>query len=593
MHIIKMKKKNIYKGLLSTACAVLMFGATSCDDFLTIHPSNKITEEEFWEDQNDLQSAVRACYKQLINEGCMQRVVIWGEARSDNFDLLSENWEDMKDLMNANLLETNSLFSWADFYKDVSFCNKVLEYGPKVIDRDASFTTEDWKPIEAEMKALRALDMFYLVRTFRDVPFDFHSIGTDREARAHAGNQMPAEFVLDSIINDVDRIKDNGMRRYSSTAEDKGRFTRESIYTLLADMYLWRAAKNASADSVAKYGNQSQQDYQKVIELCDDVLEMYMERYKLENPEYVNRTGDNEENPYFLITLRSNNGSTKKVRDEIYSQIFISGNSSESIFELQFDGSSNKNTALYKSPGLYCSESSPSGKLQAASPLQSVSKALDNTNGVYSQTDMRRWEAMRYTEAGQRVFPIAKYVQQTPTFEDLTDNSEGAKSNLASTGNFNSNWIVYRLSDVLLMKAEAITRLENPTEEQLESAFKNVTMILMRSNPTVTSESEKLKFNDYSSPAQLYSLVMRERRREFFGEGKRWFDLVRMAEYDGKTTNMLNLLLTKYATNTNAVKAKLATMNSLYGPVYENEMKINPRLHQNPAWEKEKTISRH
>lgn len=103
MHINKMKKKNIYKGLLSTACAVLMLGATSCDDFLTIHPSNKITEEEFWEDQNDLQSAVRACYKQFINEGCMQRVVMWGEARSDNFDLLSESWEDMKEIGRAHV----------------------------------------------------------------------------------------------------------------------------------------------------------------------------------------------------------------------------------------------------------------------------------------------------------------------------------------------------------------------------------------------------------------------------------------------------------------------------------------------------------
>lgn len=590
-----MKKRNIYKGLLTSAFALVMLGTTSCDDFLTIHPFNKITEEEFWEDQNDLQSAVRGCYKQFIGSGIMSKLVIWGECRSDNFDLLSENWDDMKDLMNANLLQTNSLFSWADFYKDINFCNKVLEYGPKVIDRDASFTTEDWKPIEAEMKALRALNMFYLVRTFRDVPLDFKSIGTDREARAHSGRQIAAEVVLDSIINDVDRIKDNGMRRYSSTAEDKGRFTRESIYTLLADMYLWRAAKNASTDSVAKYGNQSQEDYQKVITLCDAVLDMYLTRYKEENPQYNQSSAANQDNPYFLIRMRSSNGSTKNVSDEIYSKIFIDGNSSESIFELQFDGNSNKNTPIYSyrdKVGLYCAESSNAGLLQAASPLQAVSKAIDNTNGVYSQTDMRRWENMRYTEAGQRVFQIAKYCQTTPEFTNLNDNSEGAKSSRSSTSSFRSNWIVYRLSDVLLMKAEAISRLEAPTDEQIESAFNNVTMILYRSNPTVTSESDKLKLNDYSTPSQLFSLVMRERRREFFGEGKRWFDLVRLAEYDGKTSNMLNLLLSKYATNTNAVKAKLSSMNSLYSPVYEDEMKVNPLLHQNPAWEKEQTISR-
>lgn len=588
-----MKTRNIFKGILLSACATAMLGLTSCDDFLTIHPSNQITEEEFWEDQSDLQSAVRGCYRQFIDGEVMCRLSIWGECRSDNFDLLAESWEYMKDIMNANLLETNDLFSWAAFYKDINFCNKVLEYGPKVIERDASFTTEDWKPVEAEIKALRALNMFYLVRTFRDVPMDFTSIGTDREARAHAGNQVAAQVVLDSIINDVDAVKDNGMRQYSSTAEDKGRFTQESIYTLLADMYLWRAAKNASADSVAKYGNQSQQDYQKVIELCDAVLEMYMKRYKEDNPESANKT--DEDNPYFLTELKSN-GSTKNVDDEIYREIFIDGNSDESIFELQFDGSANSNRALYNwwdnaSAGLYCTTSSQSGYLQAASPLQTVTKAVDNTSGVYSQTDIRRWESMVYTETGQRVFPIAKYCQATPTIKNLSDNTEGAQSSRKSTSNFNSNWIVYRLSDVLLMKAEAITRLEAPTEEQLETAFNLVTMILYRSNPAL-SESDKLKFSDYSEPSQLFSLVMRERRREFFGEGKRWYDLVRIAEYDGKTTNMLNLLLGKYSTNTNAIKAKLASMNSLYGVVYEDELKVNALLHQNPAWEKEKTISR-
>ena len=588
-----MKKKNIYKGLLMSACGVAMLCTTSCDDFLTIHPSNQITEEEFWEDRSDLESAVRGCYKQILGGDYLEKVIVWGECRSDNFDLLAESWDDMKDLMNANLLETNSLFDWSAFYKDINFCNKVLEYGPKVIESDASFTTEDWKPVEAEMKALRAMNMFYLVRAFRDVPLDFTSIGTDREARAHVGKQESAQFVLDSIINDVDRVKDNGMRRYSSTAEDKGRFTRESIYTLLADMYLWRAAKNASTDSVAKYGNMSQQDYQKVVELCDAVLDMYMERYKEENPQYAQST--DTDNPYFLTEIKSN-GSTKDVQDEVYDEIFVKGNSSESIFELQFDGSSNKNSILAtyysdSSIGLYASSSSSSGRLQAASPLQTVSKAIDNTNGVFSQSDIRRWECLVYTESGQRVFPIAKYVQSTPTFEDLSDNTEGTAKHSNESGT-SSNWIFYRLSDVLLMKAEAISRLENATEEQMEEAFNCVAMILYRSNPTITSESEKLKFSNYSTPSQLFSLVMRERRREFFGEGKRWFDLVRMAEYDGKTTNMLNLLLTKYATNTNAVKAKLSSMNSLYNPVTEDEMKVNANLIQNPAWEKEKTISR-
>lgn len=591
-----MKKMKIYKGLLIAACGFLTLGTMSCDDFLTIHPSNEITEEQFWEDKTDLESGIRGCWRQFITSDVMQRLVIWGECRSDNFDLLSENWDDMKDIMNANLLETNSLYSWAAFYKTINFCNKVLQYGPKVVERDKSFTEEDWKPVEAEMKALRALNYFYLVRTFREIPLEFNPIGSEHDVKKHTGRQLNAEIVLDSIINDVDAVKDNGMRQYASSRDDKGRFTRESIYTLLADMYLWRASKNASPDSVAKYGNKSQEDYQKVIEYCDAVLDMYLERYKRDNPNYSQGGTSSDENPYYLIRMRSSNGNTQDVNDEIYDEIFVSGNSSESIFELQFDGSSNKNTCLYSlrdHVGLYRSENNQSGLLQASSPCQNVTKGIDNTSGLYSQTDMRRWESMVYQEAGQRVYNIGKYTYSNIVFKDLEDNSEGTTAlSFIGTGGFSSNWIIYRLSDILLMKAEAITRLEAPTQEQLESAFKNVTMILYRSNPTVTADRDRLSFSDFSEPSQLFALVMRERRREFFGEGKRWFDLVRMAEHDGSTTNMLTLLLSKYATNTNAVKAKLSSMNSLYAPVYEEDLKVNVLLHQNPAWEKEETIKR-
>lgn len=589
-----MKKINIYKTLLVSACAFITLGTTSCDDFLTIYPSNEITEEQFWEDRTDVESGIRGCWKQFISQDIMERMVVWGECRSDNFDLMTESWDDMKDLMNANLLETNSLFNWSAFYKTINFCNKVLQYGPLVVERDKSFTSEDWKPVEAEMKALRALNYFYLVRTFREIPFEFKPIGSEHDVKEHSGRQFMAEVVLDSIINDVEAVKDNGMRQYTNELDNKGRFTRESIYTLLADMYLWRAAKNASPDSVAKYGSKSQDDYQKVIEYCDAVLDMYMERYDRDNPMGGGTSSENNENPYHLIRMNAN-GGTQDVVDDVYDEIFVQKNSRESILELQFDGSTNSNTCLYNYRdynGLYRHRDNNTGLLQASAPCQTVTRNIDNTSGLFSQSDIRRWQSLVYTEAGQRVYSIGKYTYQSITHDNLEDNSEGTENAFIPTGSFNSNWIIYRLSDVLLMKAEAITRLDAPTTEQLQDAFNCVTMILYRSNPSVTTDRDKLSFTDYQEPSQLFDLVMRERRREFFGEGKRWFDLVRMAEHDGTTTNMLTLLLTKYATNTNAVRAKLASMNSLYSPVYENELKVNPNLHQNPAWEKEETIER-
>ena len=80
-------------------------------------------------------------------------------------------------------------------------------------------------------------------------------------------------------------------------------------------------------------------------------------------------------------------------------------------------------------------------------------------------------------------------------------------------------------------------------------------------------------------------MLTAERQREFYGEGKRWYDLVRYAQRRGTTEEMLkNFLGRKYTENRNAVFAKLATMQSLFSPIYNNEIKNNSLLHQNSVW---------
>ena len=44
-----MKRKNILTAIAGS-CLVLG-GLTSCEDFLTLYPTNQITEEQFWEDK--------------------------------------------------------------------------------------------------------------------------------------------------------------------------------------------------------------------------------------------------------------------------------------------------------------------------------------------------------------------------------------------------------------------------------------------------------------------------------------------------------------------------------------------------------------
>ena len=73
-------------------------------------------------------------------------------------------------------------------------------------------------------------------------------------------------------------------------------------------------------------------------------------------------------------------------------------------------------------------------------------------------------------------------------------------------------------------------------------------------------------------------------QREFLFEGKRWYDLVRVARRDGKNTRLVNLVTRKYQENVNALKIKLADPNIIYFPYAKNELKVNPLLKQNPAF---------
>lgn len=595
-----MKKNKIYNNLLLSGCLLLLGGLTSCNDFLTVHPTNQITEEEYWQDKNDLENAVSGCYKQELN--LIAKMIIWGEARSDNFDLSTEDYTDMRNYMNANLLYDNSIVNWDAFYTGIGYCNNVLKHGPDVVNRDLSFSEEDWKPIEAEMKALRALNYFYLVRSFRDIPFNFDACSTDEEALAQKKPQLSAEVVLDTLINDLDSVKDNGMLQYGSTVFDKGRFTKWSIYTLLADIYLWRAAKNASPDSVAKYpdrtgdgyASQSARDYAKVIEYCDVVINHYLDEYNKNHTGFGQIQEEDETNPYHLNKIDIRN-TTTDVLDDVYDALFSQTNSDEGIFELQFDGTRNTNGVLssYNSgAGLFTATSSSAytGRFVGSSVCQNVGDDLDNTSALFAKTDTRRWQSMVYTEAGQRVYPIGKYVYESLVHRDLEDNTEGADITKKSVMG-NANWIVYRISDVLLMKAEALNYLYDDQEHR-QQALDLVSTILYRANPTVTDENKKLSIGNYNTRDNMGALIMRERRREFFAEGKRWYDLVRMAEREASTTNMLSLLLTKYSSNSSAIKAKTSTLSSLYNPIYKAEMDVNPYLVQNPAWKKDETITR-
>ena len=178
---------------------------------------------------------------------------------------------------------------------------------------------------------------------------------------------------------------------------------------------------------------------------------------------------------------------------------------------------------------------------------------------------------------------ISKYVCSSSSF------SLQSLGNVTVTSSYRSsrdaNWIFYRTTDVMLMKAEALIE-RNDTD--FAAAFELINDVYCRANNISPDNTSKgLNFATYSiSKSKMEDLLFDERQREFMFEGKRWFDLVRSAMRDDNTTRLSTSTLRKHQQDVNVIRIKLADPNYIYYPYAKKELKANPLLHQNPAYNK-------
>ena len=189
-------------------------GMVSCADFLEIKPQNEIILEDFWGEKTDVDNIVTGCYSALQSSDVIKRMIIWGEARSDNMQS-GENINsdvDLYNILKENLTAMNKYTTWDLFYDVINRCNTVLKYAPGVAEIDPSYTEGDLRATIAEVSALRDLCYFYLIRTFRDVPYSEEAYTDDDQVMDVPAT--PFETVLKNLIADLEKIKDDAVNRY-------------------------------------------------------------------------------------------------------------------------------------------------------------------------------------------------------------------------------------------------------------------------------------------------------------------------------------------------------------------------------------------
>lgn len=605
-----MKKiNNIFKASLLTVafgCGTML---TSCTDFLTIYPTNSVIHENYWQTAEDVNGMLATCYQRLQSTSAIERMIIWGDLRGDQVAVRNNSTNTYKYIVEANLQDDNSYCTWADFYQAINDANMVLEFAPEVVERDPDFTEGDLNIVLGEMYAIRALSHFYLLRTFRDIPLAYKASVNDGELIDYP--QVHPMVTLDSIMNDLERAEGLVMRSggfpNSSALYNYGRVTRNAVRAMKADVNLWLAAFSAyyaqnGADSVVV--NAPEVYYRQAITECDAIINDLSTRMA---DMYEANPGmgkiDLEKNPYYLVEnnqadiARKASAAYNKIFGELKDQTALASHG-EVLFELVFDGTENSSNGNRGVSGLYgIHKDDGQGVLCVAKPW--IAGAKDNTEMIYHDKDFRAYSNTAAAELGSNSTDnsspassevgIAKYSSLSSPGSNRGGYREAGKS-------FDANWIIYRLTDVMLMKAEALAMListETPaadTEdmELLTQAFNLVDAVNYRS---LMSEDERLAKESFSTKSAITELVLNERARELAFEGKRWYDLVRLALRTNTTNEVSTLVSAKIeGGGASAVKKKLSTINTLFFPIAKSELNVNPLLVQNPAYESSSSI---
>ncbi|MDH3648506.1 MAG: RagB/SusD family nutrient uptake outer membrane protein, partial [Saprospiraceae bacterium] len=265
-----------------------------------------------------------------------------------------------------------------------------------------------------------------------------------------------------------------------------------------------------------------------------------------------------------------------------YAEVFSpdNENNKEVLFDIQFtEGTQGEGNFMQValSPG---PEGSPGAGWGSLTPTDQIANAFDMIDGLpitespmfnpdepYANRDSRMfanllvpgvsiWKGVTY-EASlsgfSPFFAVRKWVD-----EDATIGEAGCSCN-------ETNFILYRYADILLMYAEAINETAGPTAD----AYDAINQVRARAGmPEVAAGLSQDEFRD---------VIMRERHVEFPWEGTRYFDLIRWG-----TAKDIIPTVTLFGESRDQ-RVFTEPKHNLF-PIPQKEIDLNPNLTQNPGY---------
>ena len=546
-------KKNIIKIAVFMLTALPLVGVggllTSCDDFIDVEPKGVIDEKLAGSQPEEM---VTAAYAMLGNCWYTYPFNLWpyGDVSSDDAlkggsGTTDTGYHPMEvwSTLTSTPGELDEL--WYRLFCNISRCNRALvslrDYGESKLGADLT------RQREAEVLFLRAHSYYKLIQMFRKVPWVDEQVYENNAQEQTRNDEFTYEELMQKVIADFQTAFDV----LPATQAEGGRANKIAAASYLAKCYLVLAWGDGY-EATTGVGHINQDYMKKVVEYTDVV--------KNSNYGYLEDFGD-----IFLPEYK---------------------NSKESIFAVQTSDKADDNTNFGRANwsnmlngcwGIWsCGWDfhKPTQNLVNAFKTKDGLPMFDDYNKVTAYPQMgaptsQKWDPRLFHTVGMPSFPYKYEAEYTMTKDNSrTPNTYGYYTSLKevpqrSKGEtYDSPWqafamndYVFRYTDVMLMRAEALVELNRLGEARTiindirqrakNSIGKHISYAADQCDIALYPESY------FQTKDQARQCLRWERRLEMAMENGRFFDLRRWGiasqtlnkffeteqtvEYDGQT----------------------------------------------------------
>ena len=518
-----MKKKNFIKYIAGLCLLATTGGFVSCEKELANVLENDTYSIAFWKNQSDVEGAINGAYglfrKSMTTN---QAFFFWGDLPIGK--LITNDNSNHNGVYSGNFTapyREGGVSNWTNWYRVIDLANLIIKRTPDI--PDSQFQTGQKNFLLGQAYYMRALTYFYMTRVWGDVPLQLKPTETADDAEKKGTTS--SDEILKQVVSDAQKA--SSLMEWQSV-EASGR----------------RRGNKGAALALLAHATAFQNDYAKTVVYADSL---------------INQGG--------LFALQAG-GNVKDV--------FKNAESKENIFVFTAKDSENESSGNTGDPFTNSVMFiTLSNQKYVGMPYQVPLYFIDGSrfNGLYNDTnDLRRTDFFDKFDEGSVTADNSSGVDRI----SLTKYANFVYRNAAAMTDVRaeSNLVIFRLADIILLKAEALNYLSKDAEAKTA-----VNIIRKRSGAA--------DINPGLVGTELLTEILRERQRELIGEGHIYFDIVRniwkrksSSDFRFNATNLISWSIG----GTNATTDRFALKGYRF-PIHNSILNSNREIIQIPYWQ--------